>query len=505
VVLPVAAAAVARMGAGGVRLATGMTVRTVQVGGRVVAKGVQRGGQATVAAARAGARAGGQATVAGARAGARAGGQAAARGPGSGLRNVRPGGIGRPPRGPRGPGSRSGTAAGGPAGGAGEAAQSADPMAQATNAAGGALRVARRIVGPLSRRLRRRRRRAKKKAHDKAKEKARRLRRRSMRIAVIAGAVSLFMFATSFAYAGTTGPPPGGGGPGGGGPGGGGVSTGAVSGIPYAELFNQTAGLGIDPRLVAAVAWVESDRFAADVISCERSSKKGALGIMQFMPDTAREQGVDPCDPAEAIPGGALYLLQQFDRFGTWELALAAYNAGPQEVADHGGIPPNEETQAYVPKVMNQFEAYRVQFPEAIVSGGGAPGGPMGSTERYTERAITPTTQRLLDAVVPMFGRGYGIGCFRNGTDGEHPKGRACDFIMASPLNTMPTPDYLAHGWEMANWLVANADTYDVYYVIWQEKIWSNSRPNEGWRPYTRYPNGNLQQNHYDHIHVSVY
>lgn len=135
---------------------------------------------------------------------------------------------------------------------------------------------------------------------------------------------------------------------------------------------------------------------------------------------------------------------------------------------------------------------------------GGTPGGPMGSTERYTERAITPTMQRLLDALVPTFGRGHGIGCFRNGSDGEHPKGRACDFIMARPLNRMPTPEYLAHGWAMANWLVANADELDVYYVIWQHKIWSSRRADEGWRPYTRYPNGNLQQNHYDHIHVSV-
>jgi hypothetical protein len=138
--------------------------------------------------------------------------------------------------------------------------------------------------------------------------------------------------------------------------------------------------------------------------------------------------------------------------------------------------------------------------------GGTAPPyGPMGSTQRYTESRITPTMQRVLDVVVPIFGRGHGIGCFRHQDDGEHPKGRACDFIMQRPLNQMPTPQYQAHGWAFSNYLVANADTLDIMYVIWQKQIWSAARADEGWRPYTRYPNGNLQQNHYDHVHVSVY
>jgi hypothetical protein len=277
---------------------------------------------------------------------------------------------------------------------------------------------------------------------------------------------------------------------------------GMVSGIPYAEIFNQTAALGIDPRLVAAVAWAESS-FNPDIITCKEASSAGALGIMQFMPGTADSMGIDPCKPEQAIPAGAKYLLTQHERFGSWELALAAYNAGPGAVEQHGGIPPFAETQAYVPKVMGQWREYQKQFPEELV-GGGAPGEPKGSTERYTESSITPTMQRLLDAMVPQFGRGHGIGCYRDGTWGEHPKGRACDLIMTSPLNRMPTDEYLKHGWEQAKWLVANADRLGVYYVIWQEQIWSSTRRSEGWRTYTMYPNGSLTEKHYDHIHVSV-
>ncbi len=77
-------------------------------------------------------------------------------------------------------------------------------------------------------------------------------------------------------------------------------------------------------------------------------SPKGAMGLAQLMPQTARRLGVDPADPADNLEGGARYLRQQYDSFGTWQLALAAYNAGPQAVQQHGGIPPYAETRNYV-------------------------------------------------------------------------------------------------------------------------------------------------------------
>lgn len=77
-------------------------------------------------------------------------------------------------------------------------------------------------------------------------------------------------------------------------------------------------------------------------------SPKGAIGLAQLMPDTARLLGVDPRDPSQNLEGGARYLRAQFERFGTWNLALAAYNAGPEAVVRYGGIPPYAETQGYV-------------------------------------------------------------------------------------------------------------------------------------------------------------
>lgn len=77
-------------------------------------------------------------------------------------------------------------------------------------------------------------------------------------------------------------------------------------------------------------------------------SHKGALGLAQLMPQTARVLGVNPNDPHQNLEGGARYLRQMYNKFGSWRLALAAYNAGPGAVEKYGGVPPYKETKNYV-------------------------------------------------------------------------------------------------------------------------------------------------------------
>ena len=84
-------------------------------------------------------------------------------------------------------------------------------------------------------------------------------------------------------------------------------------------------------------------------------SPRGAIGLAQLMPGTAEELGVDPWDALDNLDGGARYLSQQYTAFGTWELALAAYNAGPGAVARYDGIPPYAETEEYVKKIMEDI------------------------------------------------------------------------------------------------------------------------------------------------------
>ncbi|MBL9051543.1 MAG: lytic transglycosylase domain-containing protein [Tabrizicola sp.] len=81
-------------------------------------------------------------------------------------------------------------------------------------------------------------------------------------------------------------------------------------------------------------------------------STKGATGLAQLMPETAATLGVDIDNPEENLDGGARYLRMMFDKFGTWELALAAYNAGPGAVEEHNGIPPYAETEGYVKAIL---------------------------------------------------------------------------------------------------------------------------------------------------------
>ncbi len=97
-------------------------------------------------------------------------------------------------------------------------------------------------------------------------------------------------------------------------------------------------------------------------------SPKGALGLAQLMPGTAVELGVDPLDPVQNLEGGARYLARQHARFGTWALALSAYNAGPRRVADLGGnVPDFPETRGYVARVLTRaarLEAHDPRFSQ---------------------------------------------------------------------------------------------------------------------------------------------
>ena len=84
----------------------------------------------------------------------------------------------------------------------------------------------------------------------------------------------------------------------------------------------------------------------------EAESHVGAIGLGQLMPDTADALGVDPHDPEDNLRGSARYLLAQLESFGSAELALAAYNAGPEAVRKYDGIPPYAETLSHVAKVL---------------------------------------------------------------------------------------------------------------------------------------------------------
>ena len=111
------------------------------------------------------------------------------------------------------------------------------------------------------------------------------------------------------------------------------------------------ARYGVSPTLLAAIARQESG-FSPDAVSTS-----GAEGVMQFMPGTAAGLGITPFTPAQAVDGAARLVSGYIRQFGSVPLALAAYNAGPSAVQEHGGIPPYPQTQEYVAAIMKSLGA----------------------------------------------------------------------------------------------------------------------------------------------------
>lgn len=112
---------------------------------------------------------------------------------------------------------------------------------------------------------------------------------------------------------------------------------------PYLQMAKEAARRHNVPESLFVRLVQQESGWRADAVS-----HKGAIGLAQLMPQTARMLGVNPHDPRQNLEGGARYLAAQYRKFGSWRLALAAYNAGPQAVEKHRGVPPYEETRNYV-------------------------------------------------------------------------------------------------------------------------------------------------------------
>jgi soluble lytic murein transglycosylase-like protein len=131
---------------------------------------------------------------------------------------------------------------------------------------------------------------------------------------------------------------------------------GTNEGPTWVPVLNATeANLGIPTNLLARLAYQES-HFRDDIIRGTTKSSAGALGIMQFLPTTSPTVSAPipfaDSDVEAQIQAGGAYLVAQYNTFGSWDLALAAYNAGPGNVTKYGGVPPFTETQNYVAQIL---------------------------------------------------------------------------------------------------------------------------------------------------------
>ncbi|WP_162933880.1 lytic transglycosylase domain-containing protein [Actinomyces lilanjuaniae] len=328
----------------------------------------------------------------------------------------------------------------------------------------------------------------------------------------------------------------------------------AISGVPsewaadVVQAGNRCPQDGITAQVIAAQLDQESSWDPS------ATSGAGAQGLSQFMPDTWETYGVDgdgdgtadPFNGHDAIASQANYMctlaasMREALTNGVdgdlVDLALAAYNAGPGAVLNHHGVPPYSETQHYVTTIKEAMPTYTVTHASASASdaqqsaddlvdtspvdaGAFAPemmSQPDPTPGAHGTARVTPRMGALINDVMTNYSQivNDALYCWDAHTynpTSDHPKGRACDIpfygCSANPDRSADPLTGLAAGNAAANWMVANASTYGVHYVIWDGRIWYASTGK--WEPYDGagglYNPSDCTGGHYDHIHVSVF
>ena len=140
------------------------------------------------------------------------------------------------------------------------------------------------------------------------------------------------------------------------------VNAEAVSQVTIKELIvKHSMEMGVDPALALSIAKKESN------FSQNKKSRYGAIGVFQLMPRTAKKLGFNPYSLNENIKGGLTYYKQMYKMFGTTELALAAYNAGPGNVRKYNGIPPFKETKSFISTIMKNYNSMKTN-PDPVIA-----------------------------------------------------------------------------------------------------------------------------------------
>ena len=133
-----------------------------------------------------------------------------------------------------------------------------------------------------------------------------------------------------------------------------------------AAIVKHALEMGVDPAIALSIARTESG------FRHEAKSSHGAVGVFQLMPSTARKMGLNPYLLNDNIRGGIMYYKMMYKMFGSMELALAAYNAGPGNVKRYNAVPPYAETKRFVNKIMTDYHNYKANPDPSMVKAANA-------------------------------------------------------------------------------------------------------------------------------------
>lgn len=129
-----------------------------------------------------------------------------------------------------------------------------------------------------------------------------------------------------------------------------------------AAIVKHSIEMGVDPAITLSIAKTESG------YKHETRSSHGAVGVFQLMPSTARRMGLNPYSLDDNIKGGIMYYKSMYKMFGSMELAIAAYNAGPGVVKRYKAIPPYKETKRFVSKIMSDYYYLKAHTDPAVIA-----------------------------------------------------------------------------------------------------------------------------------------
>ncbi|WP_219505130.1 lytic transglycosylase domain-containing protein [Nonomuraea ceibae] len=277
-----------------------------------------------------------------------------------------------------------------------------------------------------------------------------------------------------------------------------------VEGIPAEMLRLYVSAVRTCPGLhwsvPAAVGKVETDHGRSNLPGVKNGTNPaGAAGPMQFLISTwggATKIRVFAPFTGYAADGDGDGWADVYNRadavYGAVKYLCALGAADDLRQALHG----YNHSWAYVEQVLAIAGSYRQAATTSRTSRSFTPQQQSGADR------LTPRTRHMRDLIKRQFAVPHGIGCYRAIEDGgEHPRGRACDFMLSSN-GRMPSPGELARGDAIAGWAQANASSLGVLYVIWKQRIWSLERAREGWRPMS--DRGTITENHWDHVHISM-
>ena len=129
-----------------------------------------------------------------------------------------------------------------------------------------------------------------------------------------------------------------------------------------AAIVKHSIEMGVDPAIALSIAKTESG------FRQEARSSHGAVGVFQLMPSTARRMGLNPYNLDDNIKGGIMYYKSMYKMFGSMELALAAYNAGPANVKKYRAVPPFNETRRFVAKITADYKQFKSHPDPAMIA-----------------------------------------------------------------------------------------------------------------------------------------